>query len=201
VVPDLSFNLYQKPHSYDIPRGIVSAFSFRTDHGLPVALLAEYAEKIIAASPAESQHAVLSQVGRDSQGMRELHTHLCRRFGEWRVHYVEVESSLDTACQWYSKIERIYSNRLHALLLAASCGALPIAVLPSRRHVKVRALFDDLGLSSNVVDLENDSGNAPRELSWTMGNLEYQRLKSYFDRLLLDGHASASASNIPASQA
>ncbi len=200
VVPDLSFNLYQKPHSYDAPRSIVSAFSFRTDHGLLVDLLANYAEKIIAASPADSQHAVLSQVGRDSRGMRALHAHLCRRFGERRIHYVEVESSLDTACQWYSKIEKIHSNRLHALLLAASCGTLPVAVLPSRKHVKVRALFDDLGLSSNVVDLEGDSSSAPRELSWTMGNLEYQRLESYFDRLLLDDHASASASNTPARQ-
>jgi polysaccharide pyruvyl transferase WcaK-like protein len=201
VVPDLSFNLYQQPPTQPLPKQIASAFSFRTDRGLSTAKLVEWAECIISETAPDSKHAVISQVGRDSTGMRALHARLCERFGEQRISLVETESSLEMADHWYSMIERVYSNRLHVLLLAATSGTLPVAVLPGKKHGKVSALFADLGLSTNVVDMQGDMTGPARSLSWPQGLAERERLDSYFDRLLLGRNSGSNASPEVASRA
>jgi polysaccharide pyruvyl transferase WcaK-like protein len=201
VVPDLSFNLYQQPATEATSKQIASAFSFRTDRGLSTARLAEWAERIIAEGASDSHHAVISQVGRDSRGMRELHSRLCKRFGEERISLIETDSSLETACHWYSMTERVYSNRLHVLLLAANAGARPVAVLPGGNHGKVSALFADLGLSTNVVDMQGGTIESAHDLSWAQGLAERERLDSYFDRLLLERVSQPTASHGNASHA
>jgi len=133
--------------------------------------------------------------------MRELHSRLCKRFGEERISLIETDSSLETACHWYSMTERVYSNRLHVLLLAANAGARPVAVLPGGNHGKVSALFADLGLSTNVVDMQGGTIESAHDLSWAQGLAERERLDSYFDRLLLERVSQPTASHGNASHA
>lgn len=48
----------------------------------------------------------------------------------------------------------VISNRLHALLIGAYCGAIPIA-LTTPEHVKVVSLFETVGWKSLVVNAED----------------------------------------------
>ncbi len=57
------------------------------------------------------------------------------------------------AIQIYSKAAFIISNRLHALLLAYSRGAYPIALIDKENHRKILGIFDLAGMSNHVIDL------------------------------------------------
>jgi len=53
--------------------------------------------------------------------------------------------------EFYSQCRVVISNRLHCLLVGASCGALPIALTTSS-HTKLVSLFRTVGLEDLIVD-------------------------------------------------
>lgn len=60
-------------------------------------------------------------------------------------------NSVAGVCNLYRNSRYVVSNRLHVLMLAASCGAIPIAVVTDKDK-KVSFYMDEIGLSSNVID-------------------------------------------------
>jgi hypothetical protein len=75
----------------------------------------------------------------------------------------------------------VVSNRLHALLLAGLCGAVPIA-LTSLAHQKVIGVFDSLGLSELTIDAEAASARGRLFDLLTSSTRYIDRVKTAFDR-------------------
>lgn len=61
----------------------------------------------------------------------------------------------------YEGVQIVVSNRLHVLLLAARCGALPIA-LTTRQHTKLVSLFTTVGLEPLLIFAEDSQSVASR---------------------------------------
>lgn len=67
------------------------------------------------------------------------------------------EQNIDRLANIYSRADLILSNRLHALLLASACGAVPLGLLFPDNNVKIVGLLGDLGLGAHWHD-PNDDG-------------------------------------------
>ena len=184
IAPDLSFNLYDEPAQMIGPRDIATAYSFRADRGLDMERLSAMAMDLIDASPAGSIHAVVSQVGRDNAAMFSLYEKLSASYGPDRIIFVDCHQSMDDASAIYSRVESLYSNRLHALLVAAHAGSVPVALIPQGKQRKISALFTDLGLSGNIIDFNapTPSGCAPMHRDTAYQQCE--QLNAFFDQLL-----------------
>lgn len=86
----------------------------------------------------------------------------------------------------------VVSNRLHVLLLAASRGARPIALL-HRDEVKVRSIFTDSAMAEQIINLDV-TGEAAIERAVTNDHVKdvvsrtfkknSRELTKYFDRVL-----------------
>lgn len=59
----------------------------------------------------------------------------------------------------YSHASLVFSNRLHVLIFAMTCGAVPIAVIDTEKHSKIAGIFSDAGLMDLVVDIRNNQFN------------------------------------------
>jgi exopolysaccharide biosynthesis predicted pyruvyltransferase EpsI len=86
------------------------------------------------------------QVDEDASWMRDLST------GFGHGHFAQV--TFDSHTEFFQKAGVVLSNRLHCLLLAARCGALPIA-LTSLRHSKLVSLYRTVGWSDLVLDIDD----------------------------------------------
>jgi len=149
VAPDLAFVIFS-----DISEkasGSRVAFSFRTDRG-GRPLIEKIGEMIKASFASDTQIVLVSQVARDTPGMLELQE-LLKSVG-MNCDFEDVSDSLQAASKVYSTCSVIYSNRLHALLLAASNGTAPCPVISAEVDRKISGIFLDLG---NCISIELDS--------------------------------------------
>ncbi len=183
IVPDLSFNLYRGVRPKKEETGRI-AFSFRFDGKTESKVIAAAVHRITDRFGAEREFVFVSQVARDEPGMRALHRS-CQEAGI-RSSFLPCHDSIEQLLGAYAECEAIYSNRLHALLLAAHAGAAPYALVSSGAQPKIEGMFRDLGLDDRLVFLDDvDATNrevSPLDLS--LFESEHRSLHNYFDRLL-----------------
>lgn len=109
-------------------------------------------EKVASAHP-NRKVIVAYQVERDRDFCHQLAESL--RSSRAEVKIVDRMLDLNSATALYARAEKVFSNRLHVLMLAFSQGALPIAVIDSLRHTKVRGVFELASLGHLVWDLDS----------------------------------------------
>lgn len=155
LVPDLSFLAYAGPRD---PEGRPAvAFSFRFDKGDETAFDA-FVLAVAAGQGAGTPLKFVAQVARDAEPMRRLAEriaaagHAARYLGCW--------TDLPTVDGYYADCRVIYSNRLHALLMATYFGVTPVAVVSGSANRKIEGIFADLGVERLVHRLGDPVGPA-----------------------------------------
>ncbi|AWH38887.1 hypothetical protein C1929_19940 [Stenotrophomonas sp. ZAC14D1_NAIMI4_6] len=183
VVPDLSFNLYQNPAPSVALRRAV-AFSFRFDGKADEKEVQQTVRRIMEALGSSNEYLFVVQVARDEPGTRRLIKALDGHQASMRL--VICDSSIDDLTLLYSSCIAIYSNRLHALLLAAHAGASPYALVSRGAQPKIDGIFQDLGISERVlcVDEPTQEFGAPVPFDIESMHAPYRELQRYFDRQL-----------------
>lgn len=183
VVPDLSFNLYQDPAPPVISRGAI-AFSFRFDGKADEQEIHQVVERIMGSLGPTREYLFVVQVARDEPGMRRLVQALGDRRGSTRL--VICNSSIDELTLLYANCIAIYSNRLHALLLAAHAGASPYALVSRGAQPKIEGIFQDLGLSERILFMDGPAQKLtpPVPFNTECMHSQYAELQRYFDRQL-----------------
>lgn len=151
ILPDLAVNRFPAPAKGSRTGPETVAFSFRRDKYLGRArTIVDAAREVVAELPSHSRVKVVSQVARDEPFMRELCDALNGR-GDVMFEFHSCHSSITMCQEVYADCDRIYSNRLHALLLAASVGVLPIALVDADADAKIVGTLEHLGLDKHIV--------------------------------------------------
>lgn len=163
--PDLAFLLKFRPRLGN-DEGFF-CFSFRTgtinmdDHGYTAKI-----EKILLNENlpflSSRKIKVCSQVERDSAYMRSL-AKLFSVAPDNKVFFDDHVCSVDVFLDFYNNVDFVLSNRLHVLLSAASRGAIPIALIDKNTHTKITGIFEKVGLSDLIVDI-NEPENAVKNI-------------------------------------
>jgi len=185
IVPDLSFNLYREPAPCGGGEREHIAFSFRFDGKSSVESIKEAVRRTIETAGRHREYLFIAQVSRDTTGMEELRR-LASDLGA-RARLVVCVDDIDALCRLYATCRAIYSNRLHALLMAAYSGATPLAMVSRGKQPKIEGIFNDLGLASLLLDIDDPSGwHVPNEAGAGRNLLasEYGTLQEHFDRVL-----------------
>lgn len=201
IVPDLSFNLYSKPAPRCEAGRDSIAFSFRFDGKSSVDAIRHAVRGVIEAAGRDREYLFIAQVSRDEPGMEALRRH-AMELGA-RARLVVCVDDIDALCRVYATCRAIYSNRLHALLMAAYSGATPLAMVSRGKQPKIEGLFGDLGLDDLLLDIDDRS-------SWRMSAdapgsrkrlaSEYGALQAHFERLLGPARVDAERAPVPQTQ-
>jgi polysaccharide pyruvyl transferase WcaK-like protein len=156
VIPDLAFSLFGSPVKTDIPRETL-AFSFRFDKDKQLKGNMETAIATFCRNqPAHRRFRFVAQVARDKTQLEEIAASMALEF-PGRVEFVPSWNDIDTCRDVYRDCEAIYSNRLHALLMAASAGCKPVAVVDSQKDPKIIGIFNDLDLGESLYLIDRSS--------------------------------------------
>lgn len=73
------------------------------------------------------------------------------------VELIDRKLSLNDAIALYHTADMVVTNRLHVLLLAAQCAALPIALIKQNDNKKIIGIFGDNDLSQLLIDSDYSS--------------------------------------------
>lgn len=92
----------------------------------------------------------------------------------FNVHFISKQMNLNDVELYYSKARFNISNRMHSLLLGYKFGALPIALINVKEHIKISSAFEDCGLSDLLVDINSLSDNTNKIINET--DLLYNKL-------------------------
>lgn len=182
LVPDLSFLAFQPER---LPAGDrpALAFSFRFDKGDETTFDAFVLDIAGRQAPGRVLKFV-AQVARDGEPMQRLAERVAAHGFEAR--YVGCWTDIDQVNQSYADCSAIYSNRLHALLMATYVGAAPVAVVSGKANRKIEGIFGDLGLSDNLHrlgDAVSASVEQPRAAPKSLLLKEKSTVNRFFDRL------------------
>jgi hypothetical protein len=158
--PDLAF-LATISAANDVGRNRV-VFSFRStlpelvDDSSYGTKLTHSVGKVVNSVGAETRKftEIFHQVDEDAEFNNRLSKAFC-------IPRLSQRLTLQSYPSFYNGAKWVISNRLHCLLIGASCGALPIA-LTSRRHTKLNALFETVGWSSLMLAIEDVDGLVER---------------------------------------
>ena len=74
---------------------------------------------------------------------------------EFECEFFDKQIRLEDAEVFYSKATYNISNRMHSLLLGYKYGALPIALIDTKKHVKIQQTLVDCGLPELAIDIYN----------------------------------------------
>ncbi|AOG12573.1 polysaccharide pyruvyl transferase family protein [Agrobacterium sp. RAC06] len=160
LMPDLAFNLNFDRLGFAsrtdvVPTPARIALSFRTDgkHASEeeVTLFVHAVKKRYPKNPLR----FVSQVKSDARFMRQL----ADRFGadgDGDVDFMEIVNDPYDFRTVYADCSIIFSNRLHALLMAMASGCIPFAVLNDESGEKVRGVFQEIRLEGNVLCVSDE---------------------------------------------
>lgn len=154
--PDLALQRFATGGDGESAGRKIIAFSFRRysdpDGGeVSIKLLID---KILKSSSRDHSFAFVSQVSFDEGFNGHLASWVEREYGVEVEHFIPSEMTrLD---EFYARTQIAVSNRLHVLLFAFSRGAIPIAVTRGAANAKVVGVMNDLGIASNVVDIDSE---------------------------------------------
>ena len=82
---------------------------------------------------------------------------------------------VEDARKLYAEARYVFSNRLHVLMLAGFSGALPIALIKGRDHIKINSLFIDSNIQDCLIDVE---ANTLDRLAYTVEKTD-ELMKSF----------------------
>jgi|GEM_PF-452002 len=183
IVPDLSFNLYSAPvPSANAPRRHI-AFSFRFDGKSTNDAIKHAVRRVIETNGADCEYLFVAQVSRDMSGMKRLSAIATEAGAAARV--ISCVDDIDGLCDVYSTCRAIFSNRLHALLMAAHAGAIPFALISRGQQPKIEGMFEDLGLGQWLIDVDAVADwQMPEEFDRNVLEAQCVALQSHFDTLL-----------------
>lgn len=185
MIPDLALGLFASASRHHrVSRRI--AFSFRVDKYVDQRTdVIAAVDRICATYGNSCEMLFISQVRRDDAFMRELSIHIERHF-PGKVRFERSTSSIDQCRQLYSQCDWIISNRLHALLLAMSTGATPLALLNRDVDMKICGVLQSVGLSANIRTFHEDAVLPDRLASkdWEVLATKATVLDSVFDSVL-----------------
>lgn len=183
LVPDLSFNLCTDNLPAKAERGSI-AFSFRFDGKAEESDITDAVHKVMKKFGASHEYLFVVQVARDEAGMRRLHAS-CIENG-LRAQLFICHDNIDELSKRYLSCKAIFSNRLHALLLAAHSGASPYAMISRGKQPKIEGMFNDLGIQDRLLFLDKESISTPVITPFESDRFvaERRRLHDYFDRML-----------------
>ena len=99
---------------------------------------------------------------------------------DFTVSFVEKQMDLFDVGHYYGKAIFNISNRMHSLLLGYKFGALPIALLDKKEHIKITATFDDNNLSELLFDIHLDENEIGKRINDIVVNRQ-----RYYDKLIL----------------
>jgi len=182
IVPDLSFSLYRQDVSVTDTRPAI-AFSFRFDGKSHDQQIERAVRRVMKHQGPGYDYLFVIQVARDKAGMIRLQK-ACA--GEGRTRLVFCCHDIDELSQCYAGCAGIYSNRLHALLLAAHAGTSPYGLVSRGRQPKIESLFNDLGMADRLYFIDEphvDLSPIP-SFDYHRFSIENQILQSYFNKLL-----------------
>lgn len=189
VVPDLAFNLIDERLQANSRRDAV-AVSFRCDkYPEKRAEIVEFVERIIQERSEGRQKPLdvrfVSQVRRDDSFMSDLWRHFSsdRRVSA-SLHLCS--GDIEECRRIYADCASVYSNRLHALLIGLSCGAVPYAVVDRSADAKIVGVFESIGMLGFVLDLgtSHQPVVVTSEVAWDEVTAARRRLREYFDELI-----------------
>lgn len=144
LVPDLAFSLPVRPAK----NARYMVISFRAHDDVPIEALALRVSALAKNAWETGLEPVLFwQVERDAA----VATCLAARTGIEVLNRHSTRPNYEEAAAIYGDTAVIASNRLHALLIAAAHGAIPLAALRST-ETKVRGVFEGSGLIDMVAD-------------------------------------------------
>jgi len=184
IMPDLSFGLYQEdgPSNKDRP---TIAFSFRFD-GLGARQIEAFVTAVMGHFGPEYRFAFVAQVGRDVGPMRSLEA-VCQEATGFQTNFYACIDDIAKMGQYYAGCRAIFSNRLHALLLAAHASAAPVAAIDRTCDGKIIGLFDDMDLSDRIISLNDPQAvNACnlQSLDPFLMKAQYAKLSDYVEELV-----------------
>lgn len=156
VAPDLAFGLRPVARITGPHRSCL-AFSFRFDNGRCglAKRVFDLFQRAVAASGPTVSYRIVSQVRRDDEPLERLYARIRERYPELDVDFVRA-TTIDEGLRAYADVATIFSNRLHALLMAAAMGAAPVAVVDPVPDAKIVGLLSDLGLGHCIADVDDD---------------------------------------------
>jgi polysaccharide pyruvyl transferase WcaK-like protein len=153
LMPDLALALFT-PDGPDGSSGDDIAFSFRIDkHPGRAEEIVAFVQRVCNQYADGRGLRFVSQVRRDDSFMEQLAERIRLSTGR-RVMLALADGSIPDCQALYSGCGWIVSNRLHALLLAMSSGASPLAVVDPERDVKILGVLQSIGFESHVATLD-----------------------------------------------
>lgn len=81
---------------------------------------------------------------------------------KFNVKFVPSQMNLDDVEKYYGKARYNISNRMHSLLLGYKFGALPIALIDIKEHIKITSAFYDSGLSELLIDVNSNTNGTDK---------------------------------------
>jgi polysaccharide pyruvyl transferase WcaK-like protein len=182
IVPDLAFGLFERVPLATGERSAI-ALSFRADKYRDRTREIEALVEAMVHKADGAEVKFVAQVGRDAAFMRGLMDNAASIPGA-RLSYHQCTDDIEACRRIYSDCRAIYSNRLHALLLAMSAGAVPVAVVDRKADVKIVGVFDSMGLAHQVADLGSMSLPPDTNLDTAGAVHNAAAVAQYFDRVL-----------------
>ena len=147
-VPDLAFKMPWRSTGFEPVRAL---FSFRQIAGRNEATFTALLKKAVEElNEVGLPSAMTWQVGRDEEYCRCL----AEKIGIPIKAPPDPHARVKAMCQVYDGAALVFSNRLHVLLVAASRGAVPIALLHKSER-KIRGIFYDNNMSDYYDEPEN----------------------------------------------
>ena len=113
----------------------------------------EELEKVMGVRPTV---CVAHQVGTDRTFSKYVYKCLKDKFD---VEFVEKRMMLEDFERYYGSVDYHISNRMHSLLVGYKYGSLPIAVIDTKKHVKISYTLKDCFLDALMVDIYDAQGS------------------------------------------
>lgn len=107
--------------------------------------------ELLRAEEFKSHKVVIAyQVLYDKEACREIAAYLKNK-NQTDIEYINEKLSLTDSVELYSQSEYVISNRLHVLLIAAACRAVPIPLIKKGENRKIESIFEDNQLDELII--------------------------------------------------
>jgi polysaccharide pyruvyl transferase WcaK-like protein len=185
LIPDLAFNLdydfVKLQCDQDAKKKKTVAISFRSGPGFASETEVEtFVDQLLTEYPAQS-YRFICQVENDKLLMKQLY----ERWKESIVQceFFDISKDLNSYSAAYKGCDAIFSNRLHAILLAMSVGAKPFAILRDGSDKKIRSIFHQINISDRIMSLPVASTELLNATHRSMTNLAIDQIRTQQLRL------------------
>lgn len=106
------------------------------------------------------------QVAEDKEFCIKLYNHFKDMY---QCEYIDKQMDLSDAKKYFQNISINISNRMHSLLLGYKYGALPLALVDIKNHIKISQTFKDCKIDDLLVDVY---GKDDKEIIYILENVQ-----------------------------